>query len=366
MRFDMFGLCLKISIMTFAIGLVGKVELVLATPEPNGPSHQTIDTFESIHDRAVAAFMEGKFNDALRDFTRALEIDRSSALAFYNRGNVRYALKDAVGAIADYSEAIKLRQDFGLAYMNRGSALSDLWRLDEALADLGQAIRYEPTNADTFYNRAVVYLKRNELRQAMADYDDLLKLDRSEADKKGVERLKTLMGRQDSGYVPDDPARLTTELAHGRKIEFLMSLVERSCLTKGSEKTELAELANDEGWKAMPTERLEQEPNSDKLLGAWMFQFLNSAYYVIQSAPIGKKLVVCSVSSMPVSVHLLEDMKALLSNRFRAEHSIDTASNAALESRYTLPGPQTNSPLDLRIVYRKGVRFITVRVMFPK
>lgn len=330
------------------------------------PGPNTEEGFAQAHDRAVSAFLKGDLEEALRGFNRAIAIDPKIALAYYNRGNVRFGLKDYPGAISDYSEAITLQRDFALAFMNRGSAYSSLWRLDEALADLDDAVRLEPKLSDAFYNRAIVLIKRGDLSKAMQDYERLLELDRSTTDSRAGARLKLLMERQDSDYVPDDPARLTSELAHGRKTEYLLSLLERSCLAAGHDAAALARVAREESWTPVPAAHLKKEPGGDTLIAGWSHRFLESVYYVIQSMPENGRQTVCSVSAMPVSEHMLQDFKGSLQDRFRTTHAADINTQDRVETRYSISMSQSSQPQDLQVVHRKSVRFVTLRAIFPR
>ncbi|HXP50514.1 MAG TPA: tetratricopeptide repeat protein, partial [Bacteroidia bacterium] len=61
-----------------------------------------------------------KYESALADFTKTIEIEPEFAFAYYNRAFVKYKLKDLKGAIEDYTRAIQIDQGFGDAYYNRG------------------------------------------------------------------------------------------------------------------------------------------------------------------------------------------------------------------------------------------------------
>ena len=345
--------------LALSFGFVSLASANQPPPEAGGTPRE--ESFSEVHNRAVAAFLKGRLDEALKDFNRAIKIDPTVALAYYNRGNVRLALKDATGAVADYTEAIKLRADFALAFMNRGSAYSNLWRLDEALADLNEAVRIEPKLADVFYNRAIVLLKRGENAKAMQDYAQVLRLDSPTTDQGAENRLKILQERQDGEVMPDDPTRITSELSHGRMTEFVLSLLERSCLAAGGDAKALAQVARKEGWTSVPRSRLAKENSSDFIINAWIFKFLQSAFYVVQSS-VTQDEVVCSVSSMPVSGHLRDDFKQAITHRFEAKLEADITAPDESQTRYMLPG-SVRGPTDLQIIHREKVRFMTLRTV---
>lgn len=78
--------------------------------------------------------------------------------------------------MADYDRAIGLDPSFALAYYNRGRA----WRIrndrDRALADLNESIRLNPNYAPAFGNRARLYRDMGEADRAFDDFAETLRL----------------------------------------------------------------------------------------------------------------------------------------------------------------------------------------------
>ena len=62
------------------------------------------------------------FKGALKSFNKALEIDSSQFLIYYNRGFLQMITGGYNDAIADFTKVITLNPVFGLAYKNRGIA----------------------------------------------------------------------------------------------------------------------------------------------------------------------------------------------------------------------------------------------------
>jgi tetratricopeptide (TPR) repeat protein len=66
---------------------------------------------------------------------------------YYNRALVHGAKKDHRRAIADYSEAIRIMPSLAIAYNNRGYELEAIGELEQAVADYRQALRLAPSLA---------------------------------------------------------------------------------------------------------------------------------------------------------------------------------------------------------------------------
>lgn len=326
-------------------------------PVESAPLVAPSDGFAKVHDSAVMALKAGRFEEALAAFDRAIEINSRVPLAYYNRGNVRIALKDLKGAVADYAEAIKLKPDFALAYMNRGSALSSLERMDDAIKDLDEAVRLDPASSDALLNRAIVRLKGADLKGATDDYLKMLNLDRSVSDDRAEKRLQALM------EAAEGQEGRTYELSHGRLTESVLTLLQRSCLTAGQDQAKMSLIAKREGWKPIQPSQLRSEANREALGAAWSFRALDTMFYVVQSKAEGNSA--CSVSMKPLDDHLLIDLKRSLMDRHKMVHTGDTYSPKRFESNFSLTTEQLPDPIDLQIIDRPSARFVTLRVVYP-
>jgi tetratricopeptide (TPR) repeat protein len=128
------------------------------------------------NDRGLDLYKQGKFDDAIAELSRAIKLNPSAVLPYYNRGNAYMGKRAYELAIADYSEAIRLNPIFPWALMNRGIAYSVLGQLDNALADLNKAAQLDPTNPRILYNRGYVYGKRRDHKAAIAEFTRVIEL----------------------------------------------------------------------------------------------------------------------------------------------------------------------------------------------
>jgi tetratricopeptide (TPR) repeat protein len=136
--------------------LRGKFDLAVeafdqALKTPDLPSARLVGIYS---DRGVALWRLGKNEDALKDFSRSIELSNASAATFNNRANVFIELGRYDQAIADLDRAITLAPAYGAAYNNRGNANFQLGRHQAAVADYKRAIELMPTNAVPYNGRA--------------------------------------------------------------------------------------------------------------------------------------------------------------------------------------------------------------------
>ncbi len=75
----------------------------------------------------------------MNDLKRVIQLAPDFVYAYYNRARLHFDLKDFPAAIADYTEAIKLYPEFAEAYFNRGIIHIFLGNNKEGIADLSKA-----------------------------------------------------------------------------------------------------------------------------------------------------------------------------------------------------------------------------------
>ena len=122
-----------------------------------------------------------RYDEALADFNQAIEFAPTFATIFNNRGNTYDALQRYEMALADYTRAIELDPTLAIAFNNRGNTYGTLQRHEEALADCTRAIKLDPTLAIAFHNRGHTYATLQRYDEALADYDRAIDLDPTEA-----------------------------------------------------------------------------------------------------------------------------------------------------------------------------------------
>jgi len=85
-----------------------------------------------------------RFNEARKDFERAIKYDRQFADAYNNLGVIFYLEKKYGKAIKRYEDAIKLRQDSASFYSNLGAAYFSRKEFEKASLAYNQALRIDP------------------------------------------------------------------------------------------------------------------------------------------------------------------------------------------------------------------------------
>jgi tetratricopeptide (TPR) repeat protein len=112
---------------------------------------------------------------AIDDFSRAIDKDPRMFEALVNRGYVRNDMQDAQGAIRDFEPALKMNPNSGIARL--GMAFSDLQlhRSREALEETNKAEKLLGESGATHMARATAYRQMRVLDKAVQEYQVALK-----------------------------------------------------------------------------------------------------------------------------------------------------------------------------------------------
>ena len=128
------------------------------------------DSSRAYNNRGNAYGKKGQYDQAIKDFNRAIELKPDDALAYNNRGNAYQYKGEYDQAIKDISRAIELKPDYALAYNNRGYTYGEKREYDLAIKDFNRAIKLKPDFAEAYYNREIAYEKKSEYDGIKRDF----------------------------------------------------------------------------------------------------------------------------------------------------------------------------------------------------
>jgi Putative Zn-dependent protease, contains TPR repeats len=107
--------------------------------------------------------------EAIKDFTRAMELNPEEPILPYNRGTAYLMISEWKKAKADFDSVLTVKPDFVSALLNRGLALLNMKKPDEAIADFNAGIAVEPRMPNLYRARALAYKMKGDNRLAQAD-----------------------------------------------------------------------------------------------------------------------------------------------------------------------------------------------------
>ncbi|MBW4627502.1 MAG: tetratricopeptide repeat protein [Brasilonema octagenarum HA4186-MV1] len=154
--------------------------------------------FADYYKQGHASYKVKDYQQAIENFTQAIQKDPKYAKAYVNRGNAHYNLKEYEAALADYTQAIGINPTETKAYVNRGNSRHMLAEYSSdpdkeynlAIADYNNALRLNPKEVEAYIRRGVVRSQvakysgdsQNEYKKAIADFNQALGLNSSKAE----------------------------------------------------------------------------------------------------------------------------------------------------------------------------------------
>ena len=133
------------------------------------------------YNRGLVYQNQKKWDLAVADYNKAIQINPEYAQAYNNRGNLYYYQKKWDLAVADYNKAIQINPEVAQAYNNRGLLYKNQKQWDLALADYNKAIQINPSLAQAYYNRANIYSDQKKWDLALTDYNKAIQINSEDA-----------------------------------------------------------------------------------------------------------------------------------------------------------------------------------------
>lgn len=124
---------------------------------------------------------QGKMNQALQDYQKAIALNPSYDQAYFNRAHILIALHRYDLAMEDLDKAISLNPEYAQSYHNRAILFAMKKDYAKALVDLNSAIGLDGEYAEAFRNRALVYLSTGQKQRAEEDFRQAVRLDPQDA-----------------------------------------------------------------------------------------------------------------------------------------------------------------------------------------
>lgn len=114
------------------------------------------------------------YNDAIIDFSKAIELDPKNERALFNRGMAKAGLEEHAAALVDYDKAIELNSKEQSWYYNRGLSKIQIKSYNEAVSDFDKAIYVSPRNSTDKYMNCQTYKNRAKAKFFLQNFNDAL------------------------------------------------------------------------------------------------------------------------------------------------------------------------------------------------
>ncbi|MEO3887620.1 tetratricopeptide repeat protein [Nonomuraea sp. B5E05] len=152
------------------------VQQAIDLAEADLPAEHPIHKLVLHANRAQLLAMTGRAEEALADYTRAVEADPGYPDYYLDRGNLLHKLGRDGEALADYESVMRLSPPFPEAYYNRSELRYAAGDLAGARADLDHTLELDPEFAPAYVNRSGLSAAAGAYVEARQDVERGLRL----------------------------------------------------------------------------------------------------------------------------------------------------------------------------------------------
>lgn len=142
----------------------------------NGEIVKDATNAEAYNRRGLAYFSLGNLDNALTDFSKAVELDSKTANYLFNQATVMAINNEFEDARNILSKAIEVNPQYAEAYYNRGKINADLNNLGEAIHDFTKAIEINSGYSQAYNNRGVAKNILTGSKEGCADMKKAMEL----------------------------------------------------------------------------------------------------------------------------------------------------------------------------------------------
>jgi tetratricopeptide (TPR) repeat protein len=134
------------------------------------------DFHETWYNRGSALDDSGRYEEAIKSYDRAIFFNPDYHKTWYNRGNSLGNSGRYEESIASYDRAISLSPDHHKAWFNRGNSLDNLGRYEEAIESYDRAISLNSDHHEAWYSRGNSLASLGRYEESIASYDRAISL----------------------------------------------------------------------------------------------------------------------------------------------------------------------------------------------
>jgi tetratricopeptide (TPR) repeat protein len=160
-----------------------KVKVLLK--EEGIPTTENKKTAKTFYEYGEVYFMEGDFNNAIKELNEAIKLDTNLKDAYSLRAEICLRMGQYDQVILDYSELIRIEPYNFLRYIHRGDVYFKNNHYDQAIGDYNEAIRLDPEEYLSYMKRGLTYYEKGQYDQTLSDFNKVINIGIIDVDDMG-------------------------------------------------------------------------------------------------------------------------------------------------------------------------------------
>jgi tetratricopeptide (TPR) repeat protein len=108
-----------------------------------------------LFNKAQILFIDGRYNDSIEEFSKALEAGSEPVITCLSRGVAYLKIKEHEKAIEDFSRVLEMNEKNASAYYYRGTVYMIMEDYEKAVSDFTNALKINPEHMSAVFARGV-------------------------------------------------------------------------------------------------------------------------------------------------------------------------------------------------------------------
>ena len=129
------------------------------------------ENITAMANKARALIKMGQYDDAIVALNRAIGLNDTLTILYYNRGEAYHKLDSLGLATIDYEKTIELDSGYSASYNNLGLIFFDESDYKKAKLFYDKAIELDPKYANAYNNRGILFQTINQYNKAISDFN---------------------------------------------------------------------------------------------------------------------------------------------------------------------------------------------------
>lgn len=145
-------------------------------------------------DKGIEEIYQGKFEDAIENITKSIELKNDWEISYFYRAVANQALEKWDDAMLDYTKALQINDKMTDAYYNKAKitlSRKDIANPDlkKAISDLEKALELDDKFVDALFAMAAAYKKLGDYHKSLEYLEKLLEIEPQAVNARALKKL---------------------------------------------------------------------------------------------------------------------------------------------------------------------------------
>lgn len=153
-----------------------------------------MNDYKEYIDKGIEEIHQGKFEDAIENITKSIELKNDWEISYFYRAVANQALEKWDDAMLDYTKALQINDKMTDAYYNKAKitlSRKDIANPDikKAISDLEKALELDDKFVDALFAMAAAYKKLGDYHKSLEYLGKLLEIEPQAVNARALKKL---------------------------------------------------------------------------------------------------------------------------------------------------------------------------------